>query len=185
MLNLEDINKEWTLFLDRDGVINEEKDKSYILHFGEFKFTPGALAALRALSESFGRILVVTNQRGVGKGLMSESALLEIHRQMQHAVEALGGRIDAIYYNTSLIDSDPLRKPNSGMAGLAKKEFPSISFSRSIMVGNTLSDMQFGRNAGMFTVFLKTTLPLQEFPHPLIDRVFDNLPDFAKALERR
>ena len=68
------------------------------------------------------------------------------------------------------------------MAIKAKEQFPEIDFTHSIMIGNNISDMQFGRNAGMYTVFLKTTNPDIVFPHPDIDLVFDLLTDFAKAL---
>jgi histidinol phosphatase-like enzyme len=68
------------------------------------------------------------------------------------------------------------------MALQAAKDFPSIDLSKTIMVGNKLSDMQFGRNAGTYTVYLKTTHPEQPLPHADIDLAFDSLIDFAKAL---
>jgi histidinol phosphatase-like enzyme len=68
------------------------------------------------------------------------------------------------------------------MALQAKAEFPDINFARSIMVGNKPSDMQFGRAAGMFTVFLATTNPDEPFPHPDVDARFPSLPEFAAAL---
>jgi histidinol phosphatase-like enzyme len=68
------------------------------------------------------------------------------------------------------------------MAVRAKMNFPEIDFSKSIMVGNNLSDMHFGRNAGMYTVFIRSTRPQQEFPHPEIDLAFNTLEDFVKAL---
>lgn len=182
MLNLSDIDKEWTLFLDRDGVLNHEKQASYIFHYGEFTFYEGVLTALGTLTNRFGRTLIVTNQRGVGKKLMTAEDLADIHREMQTEIVATGGRIDGIYYCDSLTDDHPNRKPNPGMAHLAKRDFPDIDLSRSVMVGNNLSDMQFGRNAGMYTVFLRTTNPEQPFPHPDIDMVFKSLHDFAKAL---
>jgi D-glycero-D-manno-heptose 1,7-bisphosphate phosphatase len=76
-----------------------------------------------------------------------------------------------------------LRKPNPGMALLAQKDFPKIVFPKSIMVGNKISDMEFGRNAGMHTVFVKTTHPEIGPPHPAIDLCFTNLAAFAKALQ--
>jgi D-glycero-D-manno-heptose 1,7-bisphosphate phosphatase len=102
---------------------------------------------------------------------------------MLRDLEAAGGRIDKIYYSIGATDDDPLRKPHPGMAWLAKKDFPEIDFSKSIMVGNNISDMDFGRNAGMFTVFLKTTHPEQTLPYPSIDLAYNSLPDFAKALQ--
>jgi D-glycero-D-manno-heptose 1,7-bisphosphate phosphatase/D-glycero-alpha-D-manno-heptose 1-phosphate guanylyltransferase len=185
MLDLEKIDSRWTLFLDRDGVINVEKDKSYVFHYGEFVFYERGLEALTLLSGRFHRIVVVTNQKGVGKGLMTREALTDIHEKMTAEILAGGGRIDAIYYCDDLSDDHPHRKPNPGMAFAAQRDLPEIDFSRSVMVGNNISDMEFGRNAGMYTVFLSTTNPAPAAPHPSIDLVFSDLYDFAKALQLR
>ena len=182
MIDLKTIDDSWTLFLDRDGVINHEKELSYIFHYDEFIFYEGVKEALRILGSRFGRIFIVTNQRGVGKGLMTEKDLGDIHLNMMNDIEKAGGRVDAIYYCDSLSDDHPYRKPNPGMAFAAKKEFPGIDLHRSVMVGNNLSDMGFGKNAGMYTVYLRTTNPEQPLPHPLIDLSFNSLHDFAKAL---
>jgi len=182
MLDLEKIDRRWTLFLDRDGVINVEKDQSYIFHYGEFMFYERGLEALSLLSGIFPRIVVVTNQKGVGKGLMTTAALRDIHEKMTAAVRTAGGRIDAIYYCDAISDDHSHRKPNPGMAFAAQQDIPEIDLSRSIMVGNNISDMEFGRNAGMHTVFLSTTGEAPTLPHPSIDMVFNDLYDFAKAL---
>ena len=92
------------------------------------------------------------------------------------------GRIDKIYYCTSLDNNHINRKPNAGMAHLAKQDFPVIDFNKAIMVGNKPSDMGFGRNAGITTVFVATTNPEVEFPNPLIDYRFNDLLDFANAI---
>lgn len=181
-LDIEKVDKSWTLFLDRDGVINKDKHGSYIFNAGEFHFYNGVLDAFKIFAEKFGRIIIITNQRGIGKGLMTEADLSTIHTKMLNAINSEGVPIDAIYYCTSLSNNAFERKPNPGMALRAKKDFPAIDFNKSIMVGNNSSDMLFGKNAGMYTVFVKTTNPGQSFPHPDIDLVFDSLPDFAKAL---
>ena len=177
------IDSRWTLFLDRDGVINEEKNDSYIFNYGEFMFYDQVKEALRIFAAVFGRIVVVTNQRGVGRGLMTADALHLIHDKMIAEIVLAGGRIDRIYYADSLDDNHPQRKPNPGMAFAAQTDFPEIDFSRALMVGNNLSDMEFGRNAGMFTVFLPTTNPQQPLPHPSIDLTFNSLYDLAKHLQ--
>jgi histidinol-phosphate phosphatase family protein len=184
MLDLKSVNKNWTLFLDRDGVINHEKKLDYILNYKEFIFYDGTKEALKIFAEVFSTTILVTNQRGIGRGLMTEEDLKDIHTNMLHDIKSAGGRIDKIYYNTSPDNDDPMRKPQPGMALLAKKDFPQINFSQSIMVGNNVSDMLFGRNTGMFTVFLKTTSPDLELPHAAIDLAFDQLIDFAKALHK-
>jgi D-glycero-alpha-D-manno-heptose 1-phosphate guanylyltransferase len=181
-LELKNIDKEWTLFLDRDGVINYEKKDDYIRNWQEFKFYEGAKAALKIFAQKIGTIIVVSNQRGIGKGLMTEEDLLSVHKNMQHEIEAAGGRIDGIYYCTAVDSKAIYRKPNPGMAFSAKKDFPEIDLDRSIIVGNKPSDMLFGKYAGMYSVYIASTHPETPFPHPNIDLRFNSLSDFAKAL---
>jgi D-glycero-alpha-D-manno-heptose 1-phosphate guanylyltransferase len=181
-MDLRAINKSWTLFLDRDGVINVDKVGSYIFNADEFVFLPGAPDFFKKLSDLFGRIIVVTNQRGVGRGLMTEKDLAGIHDKMVTSIEAIGGKIDGIYFAPAIVNNDPLRKPNPGMAFQAQQDFPDIDLSKSIMIGNKHSDMLFGKNAGMYTVFVATTNPEVPFPHPDIDMRVELLQDFAKAL---
>ncbi len=157
MLDLSKIDNSWTLFLDRDGVINHEKYQDYIYNYDEFRFYEGVLEALKLLATRFDRILIATNQKGVGKGLMTEADLHDIHARMLQDITAAGGRIDKIYYCTALDNNHPNRKPHPGMALEAVKDFPAIELHKSLIVGNNISDMEFGRNAGMYTVFVKTT----------------------------
>lgn len=182
VLDLKKIDKSWTLFIDRDGVINVEIIGEYVLHWEQFIFSKGALQSFKKLSDVFGRLLLVTNQRGVGKGLMTKEALDTIHHEMQREIQIAGGHLDKIYFCTEVENSCFNRKPNPGMALQAKKDFPEVDFTKSMMVGNKPSDMRFGRAAGMFTVFLATTNPDVLFPHPDIDLRFDSLEEFAAAL---
>ena len=145
-----------TLFLDRDGVINKHNSIDYIRTWDEFEFLPGVLEALKQFSKQFKHILVFTNQRGVGKGLMSEESLNEIHQKMIAEIELHFGRIDKIYYCTALNSDDPNRKPNIGMAIQAKKDFPDIDFSKTVMIGDSDLDMQFARNCGIFGIKVDT-----------------------------
>ncbi len=178
------IDTSWTLFLDRDGVLNHEKKANYILNWDEFKFYDGVLKALKILNPMFGTIVVVTNQKGIGKGLMSHDELDEIHFNMLEDVKENGGRIDKIYYCSHIEDDSPFRKPNAGMAFRAKEHFPSIDFNKSFMVGNKLSDMGFARNAGIKSVFVATTNPETPFPHAMIDFRFNSLLEFAEELSK-
>ncbi len=150
------VDKSWTLFLDRDGVINLHFPKDYVKDWNEFYFLEGVIDAIVKLSDVFGKIIVVTNQQGVAKGKMTEDMLRIIHINMLSEIEAAGGRIDSIYAATVLADKDPegIRKPRIGMAMQAQRDFPEIDFAKSIIVGDSLTDMQFGRNAGMFTVLV-------------------------------
>jgi D-glycero-alpha-D-manno-heptose 1-phosphate guanylyltransferase len=182
-IDLKKIDKTWTLFLDRDGVINNEQIGNYVLRWEQFIFSDGVLEVFRKLSDKFGKIFIISNQRGVGKGLMSEDDLSAIHKEMQKEVEAIGGHIDKIYYCTEKEDECFYRKPNPGMAYQAKLDFPDIDLSKAIMVGNKPTDMKFGRAAGVHTVFVTTTNPDQPYPHKDIDLIFPNLQAFANELE--
>jgi D-glycero-alpha-D-manno-heptose 1-phosphate guanylyltransferase len=182
-LQLSNIKKDWTLFLDRDGVINHEKQNGYILQPNEFIFYEGVPQALQKLSERFGKIIVVTNQRGIGKGMMTEADLDAIHEHMISGIAEAGGRIDKIYYCTAIDPWHPSRKPNPGMVVQALRDDPSINLSKSVIAGNNTSDMLFGRNAGMYTVFIRSTHPGPLSPHADIDLDYASLSDFAEALQ--
>ena len=173
---LKNIDLSWTLFLDRDGVINRRLVDDYIKHWGEFEFLPGVLDSIRLFSKLFGRIIIVTNQQGVGKGLMNEEHLKVIHGKMIEAVEQAGGRVDAIYYCTDLKDKpDNCRKPTVVMFERAKKDFSEVVSEKSIMVGDSRSDMEFGKNAGMFTVFIGNK-------NDFANVCFEDLKSFANAI---
>ncbi len=91
--NFGDIHLDWTLFLDRDGVINVEKNDDYIRNWNEFEFYKESLLALPILASRFKTIVIATNQKGIGKGLMSHEDLSLIHQNMLDKIIAVGGRI--------------------------------------------------------------------------------------------
>ena len=178
------IDKGWTLFLDRDGVINLHYPNDYVKSWDEFYFLEGALDAFTVLGKIFRRIIIVTNQQGVGHGLMTEEDLEFIHTEMLKEVRKNGGRINAIYAAADLVANDvkQMRKPQIGMAKRAKKDFPEIDFAKSIIVGDSASDMEFGRNAGMITVFVGDVSKLLDSQKEMIDIYCDSLPAFAETL---
>lgn len=148
-------DRSWTLFLDRDGVINRRLPGDYVKSPTEFEWLPGSKEAIALFSKMFGTVLVATNQQGIGKGLMTERDLDEIHQRMKAGVMEAGGRIDRIYYCPDLATkAGNCRKPSPAMAWKAKQDFPQIDFQRALMVGDSCSDMEFGRNAGMQTAFI-------------------------------
>lgn len=162
-MSIEDwnIDRSWTLFLDRDGVINQRIMGGYVTSPNEFEFLPGALKAIARFSRIFHRIIVVTNQQGVGKGLMTERNVLEVHAYMCDEIHLSMGRIDKCFFAPNLAGAEEdLRKPGPAMAEMAKFEFPEIEFERSVMVGDTDSDISFGKNLGMKTVRIKTVEPI-------------------------
>jgi histidinol-phosphate phosphatase family protein len=151
------IDHTWTLFLDRDGVINRRLADDYVKRWEEFEFLPGVPLALKLFGGLFGRIIVVSNQQGVGKGLMKGSEVEEIHRKMTETIQIGGGRIDAVFFSPHLqSDRSFMRKPNVGMALNARKKFPEIRFKHSVMAGDSLSDMIFGKRVGMKTILIST-----------------------------
>jgi histidinol-phosphate phosphatase family protein len=171
--------EDWTLFLDRDGVISRRVPDGYVTRWEEFRFLDGVLEALAIFSRHFGRITIVSNQQGVGKGAMTAESLKMIDSRMKQAVRDAGGRIDAAYYCTSLASAnDPDRKPGTGMGLKAKADFPEIDFSKSVMVGDTPSDMEFGKKLGMITVYISE----EEKRIESADFCFDSLRNFADSL---
>lgn len=160
-MNFQEIDHTWTLFLDRDGVINVRKMGGYIQSVEEFEFLPQVPESIAFFSTKVDRIFVVTNQQGIAKGLMTECNLLDIHRYMCEKIETFGGKITACYFAPELKSADvSLRKPNPGMALQAQRDFPEVDFNKSIMVGDTDSDILFGKNLGMKTVRIKTVEPI-------------------------
>lgn len=179
--DLKSIDKSWTLFIDRDGVVNEEKFQDYIHTWDEFKFYEGVKEAFKIFNKIFGHIILVTNQRGIARGLTQLEDLEEIHKNMLAEIEEAGGRIDKIYFCPEMESEN--RKPNPGMGLQAIKEFPNINLSKSIMIGNTLSDMKFGRNLGVaITIFLPTTRKDIDINDENIDMVFDDMISVAKYI---
>ena len=137
------------LLLDRDGVINVLRPGDYVKTLDEFVFCEGALEALRLLNPLFRRIVIVSNQRGVGRGLMSEADLEAIHAWMCGRIRDAGGRIDRIYVCTATDDADPRRKPNTGMIDEVRADFPDIDPRRSFLVGDSDSDLLLAARAGI------------------------------------
>ncbi|KAF0195674.1 MAG: D-glycero-D-manno-heptose 1 7-bisphosphate phosphatase [Bacteroidetes bacterium] len=177
------IDKSWSLFLDRDGVINERLPDDYVKTWEEFRFINGSLEAIKILAQSFGIVVVVSNQQGVGKGLMSDPDLQQIHLRMQRTTTESGGRIDKVYYSPYLAsEKHHTRKPRVGMGILARRDFSAISFKKSVMVGDSFGDVLFGKRLGMKTVFIGDRHFARQHPD-LIDFVFPDLITFAKSIE--
>ncbi len=165
------------LFLDRDGVLNTLRHDDYVKTPDELDILPGVPEAMSLLRKVFGHIFVVTNQQGIGKGLMTEADLEAIHAKLD---KATGGTIDRIYHCPRLKSEHSFdRKPNIGMALKARKDFPEIRLKESVMVGDSATDMLFGRRAGMTTVLVGTDCNVWlEQPH-LVDYRYPTLLDYA------
>ncbi|MBM3436059.1 MAG: HAD-IIIA family hydrolase [Bacteroidetes bacterium] len=180
------IDSSWSLFLDRDGVINKRLPGDYIKKWEEFEFLPGVLIALHELTALFGKLFIVTNQQGIGKGIMRESDLENIHDHMMMEIRNHGGKINKVYHSPYRDEENSVfRKPNIGLARKAKIDFPDISFDKSIMAGDSITDMEFGKNAGMFTVYISADKSLVSENIQLIDSVFPDLESFASYLSQK
>lgn len=150
------IDHSWTLFLDRDGVVNVRLMGDYVKSPSEFELLPGVASSIAKANQLFGRVVVVTNQQGIGKGIMTARNLSEIHTYCNDMLAKSNAHIDRFYHAPALAsENSDLRKPNTGMAFLAKSDFPEIDFSKSVMVGDSHSDIVFGKKLGMKTVFIQ------------------------------
>lgn len=141
-----------TIFLDRDGVINRKRDDDYVKHWGEFEFLPGVKEALQLLTENHYRLIVVTNQRGVARGWMTAADVEDVHARMQ--TEIAPACIAAIYYCPHDKDQCDCRKPKTGLFLQAQRDFPDIVFSQSVLIGDSLSDMEAGAALGCRNILI-------------------------------
>ena len=131
------------LILDRDGVINHAKANGYIQLPSELVLREDFLQYIKKLSETFQYIFVVSNQKGVGKGLMTMDDLERIHEKMMEEITSRDGKINKIYVSTSADNNAADSKPNTGLADKIKADFPDVDFRRTIVVGDSASDYLF------------------------------------------
>lgn len=168
------------LFLDRDGVINVERPDDYVKDVSEFVFIEGVLDSMKILSENFEYIFVITNQRGVGREVMTNHDLDKIHNHMLSEINKAGGNISHIYYCTDLDNTSINRKPNVGMAFQVQRDYPTVDFSESIFIGNSKSDIDFGNKLGMLTVLVGDKYIKGHKIYNSIDAYYENLYKFVK-----
>ncbi|MBR5717193.1 MAG: HAD-IIIA family hydrolase [Bacteroidales bacterium] len=136
-----------TLLLDRDGTINERRPKDYVKTWSEFQFRPEFLRWAPMLGRTFRHIFVVTNQRGIGKGVMTEQALADIHRKMCHVLAAdYGLKINDIFFTPAIDDADPMRKPQTGMWQQLLETHPYVQAESTVMIGDGDCDEAFAHN---------------------------------------
>lgn len=148
----------------------------YVKRLDELELIEGVIEAVRIFQEKFNIIVVVTNQQGIGKGLMTEADLLVIHDKMN---KDLGGAITKFYFAPQLRkEGHSDRKPGPGMGLKAKADYPEIDFKKSLLIGDSESDIEFGMNLEMKTILLKT----ERNQSSKADYIFKNLLDVAKSL---
>ena len=165
------------LFLDRDGVLNTLRRNDYVKSPDELEVLPGVPEAMALLRQQFGRIFIVTNQQGIGKGLMTEDDLDAIHAKLLAAI----GPVDRIYHCPELERAHSFRrKPNIGMALQARHDFPDIKLKESVMIGDSRTDMLFGRRCGMTTVLVGDNSNVALSDPYLVDFRYASLLDAAQ-----
>ncbi|MFV0330407.1 MAG: D-glycero-alpha-D-manno-heptose-1,7-bisphosphate 7-phosphatase [Dysgonomonas sp.] len=177
-----DFSKYKYLFLDRDGVINVERPDDYVKCISEFVFIDGSLQAIAKLTKKFDYIFIITNQRGVGRNIMTLPDLQRVHAFMLSEIEKAGGRIAQIYFCIDIDSTSINRKPNIGMAFQAQRDFSDVNFLESIMVGNSKSDIEFGNKLGMYTVLVGDKYNADHKIYGDIDAYCENLYKFAESL---
>lgn len=138
-----------TVLLDRDGTLNVHLVGDYVKRPDELELIPGAPEAVAAMTKAGKHVYIITNQRGIGKGLMTEDDLAAIHRRMLDAVEQAGGHIDGIYYATAVDKTDPQRKPQTGMWQQLLRDHPEVNPATTLMIGDGDVDEAFARNCGI------------------------------------
>ncbi|MDE3186603.1 MAG: HAD family hydrolase [Acidobacteriota bacterium] len=145
-----------TIFLDRDGVLNRKMPEGrYVTSQGDFHVLPGVLETIARLNRAGIRVIVVSNQRGIALGLYSGANVDSIHAGFQNMLKAHGAHVDAFYYCPHDKGQCDCRKPLTGMFDQARRDFPEISAATSAMIGDSLSDIEFGRRLGMLAVFIE------------------------------
>jgi histidinol-phosphate phosphatase family protein len=143
-----------TIFLDRDGVINRKRVGDYVKNWAEFEFLPMAKEALYLLTKASHRLIVVTNQRGVARGLMTERDVSEIHDRMRAELDLVGARIAGVYCCFHDVGQCNCRKPGTGLLLRATNDFPDIALPQAVMIGDSPSDMEAGARVGCRTIFI-------------------------------
>lgn len=174
-----------TIFLDRDGVINRNSAPGdYVKSWEEFQFLPGAIAAITRLTKAGFRLLVITNQACISKGIVSWATLHEIHTRMMEEVDRAGGHLEAVLCCPHLEGAGcDCRKPAPGLIRRAQKEY-RVDLARAILVGDSLRDVQTGAAVGVPSIMVLSGIgqvaDLGSVPFPC--RVADDLAHAARLI---
>jgi D-glycero-D-manno-heptose 1,7-bisphosphate phosphatase len=179
-----------TVFLDRDGVLNRKlPEGEYVSAWEHFHLLPGAAEAIGRLKRAGLRVVVVSNQRGVALGLYRAEDVERIHAQLQKELAAHRAQIDGFYFCPHDKGECNCRKPLPGLFQQAQSQFPDIQPETSLMIGDSLSDIEYGRNLGMTTIFIDGDAKARENRKPgaqkaaeMADLRFDTLFDAVDGL---
>jgi D-glycero-D-manno-heptose 1,7-bisphosphate phosphatase len=143
------------VFLDRDGVLNRKMPEgAYVRDWAQFHWLPGALDAVGRMNRAGLTVILVSNQRGIALGLYTTEELELIHANMQSQLARHGARLDAIYYCPHDQGECHCRKPETGLFEQAWQRFPQANAKNSLVIGDSLSDIEAGHRLGMKTIFI-------------------------------
>lgn len=171
--------KRRAIFFDRDGVINARIVGGYVHHPRELELHPGVASVLRDVKQRGYLAIVITNQRGIGLGIMTEAELHAVHDDLQQRIEkASGVKFDDFYFAPGVDHSDPRRKPSPAMILEAAEKW-NIDLEQSWMIGDSMSDIEAGQRAGVRTIYL-VTMHSEEIPRAT--KVVHSLEDILKFL---
>ena len=178
-----------TVFLDRDGVLNRKlPEGNYVTSPGQFHPLAGVPQAITRLNHAGLRVVVVSNQRGVALGLYTSADVRSIHSSFQSDLKKQGAHVDAFYFCPHDKAQCNCRKPLPGLFEQAVAEFPEITAESSAMIGDSWSDIEFGRRLGMLTIYLEGEpehrKPGAETARELADLCFPSLVEAADTLVR-
>jgi D-glycero-D-manno-heptose 1,7-bisphosphate phosphatase len=176
-----------TVFLDRDGVLNAKMPEGrYVASLADFHVLPGVPEALARLNQAGLRVVVVTNQRGIALGLYTAANVEAIHADFQRLLKARGAHVDAFFICPHERGQCNCRKPLPGLFEQARGRFPGISAAASVMIGDTPTDIEFGRRLGMATIFIDgdpaRKKPSAEKVGEVANLHFASLPEAVDAL---
>lgn len=169
------------VILDRDGVINLDSDQ-YIKSPEEWNPIPGSLEAIALLNQAGFRVVVCTNQSGIGRGLFGMDTLNAIHDKMIRALAQLGGHVDAIFFCPHTTTDDCVcRKPKPGMLQEIEARF-NISLTNVPAIGDSLRDLQAAAAVGAKPILVLTGKGRKTAADPELPRHIASYPDLAAAV---
>jgi D-glycero-D-manno-heptose 1,7-bisphosphate phosphatase len=144
------------VFLDRDGVLNRKMPEGvYVVEWAQFAWLAGAVEAVVRMKRAGLTVVVVSNQRGIALGRITALQLEVLHEKMQDELARNDARLDAIYYCPHDHGECHCRKPETGLFEQAFQNFPQANAGNSVVIGDSLSDIQAGRRLGMKTIFIQ------------------------------
>lgn len=175
-----------TIFLDRDGVINENRP-DYVKSWDEFRFLPGSREAIAKLTRAGHRLIVCTNQAGIARGIISTAVIEEIHHRMATEIAKLGGHIEKVYYCPhSKYENCICRKPRPGLLLRARDEL-ALDLTDAVFIGDSITDIRAGLAARVNTMLVLTGLGMDQLRNHYQEAngtfyVFKNLVDVSEAI---